>query len=168
MDPLHRRSRSRLRGRLGRARSRSRGGGNSWRRRGRATSTCTSATLCDRNACCECEEAGEYECDGETAIHNRQTLTEAGRSSRHSSLSAFGLLSGIAHSRYGRAAQGHAVADRNRKPSAAHEKVARHRCSLHARAAFFAGFQTSSGSRSPERNVSVPALSSTYSVFLNA
>jgi hypothetical protein len=35
-------------------------------------------------------------------------------------------------------------------------------------AAFFAGFQTSSGSRSPERNVSAPARSSTDSVLLNA
>jgi len=76
------------------------------------------------------------------------------RPHRWMSLCGFGLLSGIAHSHYGRAAQGHPVAHRNRKPSAVREKAARHRCSFHARGAFFAGFQTSSGSRSPERNVS--------------
>jgi len=98
LGPLHGCSRSRLqRGGLGGVRSGSRGSGNSRCRRGGAGSASAASTLRDRKACCEREEAGEQECEGEEAMHNRQTLTETGRSSVSLHARRFALLSGVAH-----------------------------------------------------------------------
>ena len=76
MDPLHRCSRSRLRRRRLGTRSGSRGSSNSRRRCGRAAGATAASTLRNRNACRECEEAGEHEC-GEKAMHNQENVNRS-------------------------------------------------------------------------------------------